>query len=180
MDQFPEHIIEIIFSYLIDRKYYLKYDQKNFIVINWVRLVCRRFLKLEHYLVKNLILGMHWTGIVYQLYQDNHSFWKKNLSDVHHSTFWAIEIKTETVIDCSMLTHVKSLDIRWLIKFINYANLSQLKQLFCYIDHDVSELTKTNIHYHDQAFDINYQLMYDYGDSCQKYGCLIRHNNDPF
>ncbi len=73
MDQFPNEIIENIFSYLIDRKYYFEYDQENFKTINHVRLVCRRFLDLEHYLVSNLVLGMVWTKVVYRLYQQDYS-----------------------------------------------------------------------------------------------------------
>ncbi len=178
MDQFPDIIIEIIFSYLMDRRLYSSYDKENFMVINHVRLVCRRFLNLEHYLVSNLVLGMEWTCKVYRLYQQDHPFWKNNLPYVHHLTFWAVDNE----IDCSIFTHVKSLDIRgWLMKYRNYGNLYQLKQIFCEKDYNVSKLTKTNIHYHYRDWgDAHYQLIYDYGDSCQKYGCLIRNNGNPF
>ena len=177
MDQFPDIIIEIIFSYLIDRRYYCEYDKRNFMAIANIRLVCRRFLNLEHYLVKNLTLGIYWTKQVYQLSQFNCPFWKRNLSYVHHLTFW--NFKTETEIDCSIFTHLKSLEIRWNpIKLRNYENLYQLKKLFCFKHLNISKLTKTNIHYHDCGVE-NDQLKYDYGDECQINGCLIRHH-DPF
>ncbi len=189
MDQFPDLIIETIFSYLMDRKYYFGDNKENFIIINRMRLVCRKFLNLEHYLVSNLVLGMCWTKQVYQLSQQvyrlsqqDHSFWKINLPYVHHLTFWQLDIRPD--IDCSIFTHVRSLDIRWgRIEFINYENLTQLMQVFCYKDHNVSKLTKTNIHYHDCDRDRDRKpgyLKYDYGNKCIINECLIRHHDDPF
>ena len=172
MDQFPEHIIETIFSYLIDRKYNYKNYTKNFITINQVRSVCWRFLNLEHHMVKNLVLGCHWSERVHHLSQNNHPFWQRNLPYIYHLTFWWILNKIE--IDCSIFTHVKSLDISW-SKSNNYKHLTQLKQIFCDKGYDVSELIKTNIHYHCCEYDGYGYLKYN-DERCQYHGCLIRHD----
>ena len=81
MDQFPEHIIENIFSYYVgplncNYSFMLRFELDK--IFN-LRLVCRKFLNLELYLVNNLILDDCWSRKVYQLYRGNHPFWKKYL-----------------------------------------------------------------------------------------------------
>ncbi len=174
MDQLPCELIETIFSYLIDRRYYFLGEDENCRTINHVGLVCRRFLNLEHYLVSNLILSIYWTKEAHRDYQNYRPFWKKNLPHVYH-----LELPFSSKIDCSIFTHVKSLDIRE-TDCIHYEHLTQLEQIFCNKDHNISKLTETNIHYHLCYYDDNDQLIYDYGKKCQIKGCLIQHNNYPF
>ena len=180
MDQFPDEIIENIFSYLIDRRCHFGQDKVDFRTINQVRSVCRRFLNLEHYMVSNLVLGMCWTKKVYRLFLQDHPFWKKNLPYVHHLTFHYYKTLANSRIDLSILTHLKSLDICFggLIEYIGHENLTQLKQIFCNRCDNISKLTKTNIHYH--CCDWGDHGYFNYGDKCKFFGCLIRYANYPF
>ncbi len=182
MDQFPEHLIETIFSYLIDHNYYhyeIRPRNDKLRQIFDLRLVCRKFLEFERYFVQNLVLGVHWSYVVYNLYQNNHFFWKKYLSYVKHLNLNSI-IYNYNNFDFSILSHVQSLDIGGLIlKDDQLFKLNQLRHLFCGKGLDISKLTKTNIHYHDcyrfrfsEAFYVNEE-----DDLCRRLGCLIRHHN---
>ncbi len=181
MDQFPDEIIENIFSYLIDsRLYYKREHEENFIIINCLRLVCQRFINLEQYLTNRLVLGYYWTNKAHELHQNNHSFWKKNLPHVRHLTFSYVNYDSGCYKfynhggeNISMLTCVKSLNIRrcWVE---NFENLTQLEDLYCEWDPGIYNLTKTNVHNHEPYIN-NKGILINKHNECRKHGCLIRH-----
>ena len=81
-----------------------------------------------------------------------------------------------------MLTQCHSLNLCANHRTDGLNQLNQLKHLYCNIGTDVSQLTKTNIHfhYHNDGGGYNNQdshgrLIYDHNDRYQ--GCLIRHHD---
>ncbi len=187
MDQFPNELIETIFSYLIDYKLLLKHNsivRMEFETIANLRLVCRRFLASEYYLIKNLRLGPIISEYAYLSALRKDDFWYKNLPYVRHLDLYYFN-KDHPLININKLDSIESLDIFESVYIGDLSRLTQLKQLFCPRTRtlDISKLTKTNIHYHFSHQSLSKTCVKSeilYGNLCRHCGCLIIYYDNRF
>ena len=167
MDQLPDDLIIIVFSYTHDSRIFWPYSYYLRTIVN-LRSVCRRFYHLELYLIKNLIIVAHGAAWAYRSYQKGVPFWRKYLPYIYHLDLCFYK----SVKDVHMLTHLTSLDVyKGGVKDVSM--LIQLRYLFCRKKLDVSKLIKTTIHYHMSSY--KFGLVYNYYGICQQRKCIIRH-----